>query len=122
MVVRSRNPKGEGVNSSSIQGGLKDFVDVPRIISLHDIFTLLQAPFFGSIALEQPVRGRSTRKPTNTMEPSLAHQCSLDGENLRQKQDEQQLKTFTRWWNSWLKVRGIPVTDLCERSRTASSA
>ena len=48
------------------------------------------------------------------MEPSLAHQCSLDGENLRQKQDEQQLKTFTRWWNSWLQKRGITVTDLCE--------
>ena len=49
------------------------------------------------------------------MEPSLAHQCSLVGEDLRQKQDEQQLKTFTRWWNSWLQKRGITVTDLCEQ-------
>ena len=33
---------------------------------------------------------------------------------LRQEQDEQQLKTCTRWWNSWLQKRGITVTVLCE--------
>ena len=39
---------------------------------------------------------------------------------LREKQDQQQLKTFTRWWNLWLKENlaegwsGITVTDLCK--------
>eukprot|EP00964_Phaeocystis_antarctica_P026289 scaffold14806_cov50-Phaeocystis_antarctica.AAC.1 len=33
---------------------------------------------------------------------------------LREKQDQQQLKTFTRWWQDWLKDSGITVTDLCE--------
>ena len=79
LAVRSRNQKGEGVNSSSIQRGLQDFVDVSRITSLHDIFTLLQAPFFGSIALEQPVRGRSTRKPTNGAESSSSVLASRRG-------------------------------------------
>jgi len=38
----------------------------------------------------------------------------MGGKGLREKQDMQQLKTFTRWWNSWLQMRGITVTDLCE--------
>ena len=36
------------------------------------------------------------------------------GKDLREEQDTQQLKTFTRWWNSRLQKRGITVTDLCE--------
>ena len=35
--------------------------------------------------------------------------------NLRAELDEQQLKTFTRWWNSWLAPRGTEVTSLCEQ-------
>ena len=31
----------------------------------------------------------------------------------RQEHDAVQLKTFTRWWNSWLEPRGTAVTDLC---------
>ena len=48
------------------------------------------------------------------MEPNLTRHSSVRLV-LRQKQDEQQLKTFTRWWNSWLQKRGITVTDLCEQ-------
>ena len=36
------------------------------------------------------------------------------GKDLREEQDTQQLKTFTRWWNSRLQKRGITVTVLCE--------
>ena len=55
-------------------------------------------------------------EPNNTMAslawlPGQNCQAGLD---LRQEQDTQQLKTFTRWWNSWLQKRGITVTDLCE--------
>lgn len=34
---------------------------------------------------------------------------------LRQEHDVMQLKTFTRWWDSWLSSRGTHVTDLCEQ-------
>ena len=40
--------------------------------------------------------------------------AAVAGKNLREKQDIQQLKTFTRWWNSWLQMRGMEVKDLCE--------
>ena len=29
-----------------------------------------------------------------------------------------QLQTFTRWWNSWLAPRSMPVVDLCAQCRT----
>ena len=51
--------------------------------------------------------------PTKTSSPQLSADGAA-GKNLREKQDVQQLKTFTRWWNSWLQMRGISVTDLCE--------
>ena len=50
--------------------------------------------------------------PTKTSSQLSA--AGVAGKNLREKQDMQQLKTFTRWWNSWLQMRGIVVTDLCE--------
>ncbi|KOO26882.1 alpha- sarcomeric (f-actin cross linking protein) [Chrysochromulina tobinii] len=34
--------------------------------------------------------------------------------SLGQDLDSQQLKTFTRWWNSWLSERQLSITDLCE--------
>ena len=37
------------------------------------------------------------------------------GNDLKSKMTNQQLKTFTRWWNSYLLERGEPVTDLCEQ-------
>ena len=37
------------------------------------------------------------------------------GGDLKSKMTAQQLKTFTRWWNSHLMERGEPVTDLCEQ-------
>mmetsp|Transcript_27072 Transcript_27072/g.64442 ORF Transcript_27072/g.64442 Transcript_27072/m.64442 type:complete len:1509 (-) Transcript_27072:202-4728(-) len=51
--------------------------------------------------------------PTKPSSPQLSA-AGAAGKNLREKQDVQQLKTFTRWWNSWLQMRGITVTDLCE--------
>ena len=33
---------------------------------------------------------------------------------LHDQRDEQQLRTFTRWWNSWLVEVGLHVEDLCE--------
>ena len=32
--------------------------------------------------------------------------------SMREAQDAQQLKTFTRWWNSVLKPRGVKIEDL----------
>ena len=46
------------------------------------------------------------------VDESAAEEGRVKG--LRQKQDAQQLKTFTRWWNSWLAMRSMAVTDLCE--------
>ena len=34
---------------------------------------------------------------------------------IRQEHDAMQLKTFTRWWNSWLSPRGTEVTELCSQ-------
>ena len=33
--------------------------------------------------------------------------------NLRTEHDAMQLKTFTRWWHSWLSPRGVDIDDLC---------
>ena len=61
---------------------------------------------------EHSCRQHFTRQPS-----SLSREAGLA---LREKQDQQQLKTFTRWWNSWLKENlaegwsGITVTDLCK--------
>ena len=119
LAVRSRNQKGEGVIPAASR---KDCRTLSMFRVLFPFTTSL--PCCRHLSLVQ-LRWNNlgvVRLGNPPMEPSLAHQCSLVGEDLRQKQDEQQLKKFTRWWNSWLKVRGIPVTDLCERSRTASSA
>ena len=48
-----------------------------------------------------------------------SHQYSGRIELGREEQDKQQLKTFTRWWNSWLETSTrVPppplVTDLCK--------
>ena len=48
---------------------------------------------------------------------TMPGQCLQAGVDLGKKQDEQELKTFTRWWNSWLQKRVPPpplVTNLCE--------
>ena len=48
---------------------------------------------------------------------TMPGQCLQAGVDLGKKQDTQELKTFTRWWNSWLQKRVPPppmVTDLCE--------
>ena len=34
--------------------------------------------------------------------------------NLRAALDEQQLRTFTRWWNAWLSEVQLKVTHLCD--------
>ncbi len=48
--------------------------------------------------------------------PHVDH--TTDGEakraSLREDLDKQQLKTFTRWWNSWLSERQLSIADLCE--------
>ena len=36
------------------------------------------------------------------------------GKNLRSELDEQQMRSFTRWWNSWLSEVNLKVNDLCE--------
>jgi len=36
---------------------------------------------------------------------------------LREELDAQQLRTFTRWWNSWLASLSLSVNDLCEDVR-----
>ena len=41
---------------------------------------------------------------------------------LRQEHDAMQLKTFTRWWNSWLHPRGTEVNDLCNQSAWISGS
>ena len=37
---------------------------------------------------------------------------------IREKHDEMQLRTFTRWWNSVLSRRKMKVEDLCEDVKT----
>lgn len=37
-----------------------------------------------------------------------------DGRSLDDDLEIQQLKTFTRWWNSWLVERQLTTDDLCE--------
>ena len=51
--------------------------------------------------------------PASPSRPQMSA-AAVAGKNLREKQDIQQLKTFTRWWNSWLQMRGMEVKDLCE--------
>ena len=41
---------------------------------------------------------------------------------LRADLDEQQLKTFTRWWNSHLVAKGLKVTDLLEDVKVQAAA
>ena len=45
--------------------------------------------------------------------------ASADGaekkrKSLRAELDAQQLRTFTRWWNSWLVEQDLSLKDLCE--------
>ena len=50
---------------------------------------------------------------------SLKREGSGEGlrARLREELDAQQLRTFTRWWNSWLASLSLSVTDLCEDVR-----
>ena len=55
--------------------------------------------------------------PSAAEEPAALHKGG-SGEELRNKLrgelDAQQVRTFTRWWNSWLSEVDLQVTDLCE--------
>ena len=55
--------------------------------------------------------------PSAAEEPAALHKGG-SGEELRNKLrgelDAQQVRTFTRWWNSWLSEVDLQVSDLCE--------
>ena len=45
---------------------------------------------------------------------SVVRETESSQKELSQKLDQQQLKSFTKWWNSWLVEVGLKVEDLCE--------
>jgi len=76
---------------------------------------------------------RSFLKPKETPRASKAppeeqlvraNRRGISAENIlgigdaRARMDAQQLRTFTRWWNSWLTKRGETIADLCEDVKT----
>ena len=49
---------------------------------------------------------------------ALSESHKIHSHNLPLLADAVQLKTFTRWWNSWLAPRGTDVTELCEQIKS----
>ena len=62
-------------------------------------------------------RGQKTIAPPPSGNAGMKRQGSITTvkDDLRGAHDQMQLKTFTRWWNSWLSPRGVDVTNLCEQ-------
>ena len=71
----------------------------------------------GSIQNMLTPRGQKTIAPPPSGQAGMKRQGSITtaGHELRGEHDAMQLKTFTRWWNSWLMPRGTDVTNLCEQ-------
>ena len=71
------------------------------------------------LAPKQSPRGEADAKATAR---KSMDELDLNVKGLREKQDNQQLKTFTRWWNSWLQMRGIKLDDLVNDTKTGVAA
>ena len=71
-----------------------------------------------AFATVAPGRAERQRFPEAAAEEPAALHKGGSGEELRNKLrgelDAQQVRTFTRWWNSWLSEVDLQVTDLCE--------
>ena len=71
------------------------------------------------LAPKQSPRGEADAKATAR---KSMDEVDLNVKGMREKQDNQQLKTFTRWWNSWLQMRGIKLDDLVNDTKTGVAA